>query len=109
MLRQLKAVILRKCNLDSKHARRDVIKHSTTKKSSERTLVDFFNLKYDVKRKGDRSLRKNGRFLLCLDQADSLLEHDEVKFEKFLSHMTRQCQHLKIVVAAAINMKLRAE
>ena len=34
-----------------------------------------------------------------------MLEKDEVKFEKFLSHMTRQCPNLKIVVAAAVNMR----
>ena len=53
-------------------------------------MVDFFNLKFDVqKRKTSSSKRSNGRFLLCIDQADSLLESDEVKFEKFLSQMTR--------------------
>ena len=105
MRRNLRALILRNCNLGSAKARNQVLKHSTTKKGTEQTLGDFFNLKYDFKKKsGDVSTKKGGRFLLCIDQADALIENDIVKFEKFLSQMTRQCKNLKIVVAAATDM-----
>ena len=58
MLRQLKAVIVRKCNIDgsTRTGTRKLVQHSATRVSSEQTLVDFFNLKFDVhKRKENTS------------------------------------------------------
>ena len=59
---------MRNCNLGSNKARNQVLKHSTTKKGTEQILADFFNLKYNFKKKsGDTNIKKGGKFLLCID------------------------------------------
>ena len=86
MLRSLKAIVVRKCSVSGDKATNQIIKNSNTKQSTEQFLVDFFNLRFDLETKsGGLSTSSSRRFLLCIDQADSLISKDVIKFEKFLS------------------------
>ena len=57
MLRQLKSVIVRKCltNKAVAGSRNPLVRAKTSKMGSEQVLVDFFNLKIDVKKKKDNT------------------------------------------------------
>ena len=69
-------------------------------------MVDCFNgqLPDGMKMKKDKDKHKgpsaSGHFLLCLDNAEALIEHDMEGFDRLLSVLYDRCENLSIIVTS---------
>ena len=55
-------------------------------------FISFINNKQsEILIKKKKKSSKDGPFMLCLDNADEIIDNDKVKFQKYLQHLHQEC------------------
>lgn len=114
MLKLIMQAIVNQLDLNDVE-RRNVEKHNCSHETKIiEFLVDFFNNRHDLKlrrhqhapRASDK--RKKQLFLLCLDNASTLIEHDkEFEFINFLAHLEENCSSLRIIITTSRSLSVQ--
>lgn len=67
-------------------------------------FISFFNNKHEEKLRKQKRCKQPNLFLLCLDNAEKIIENDKKEFLEFLADLNESCQDLRIIVTSNIDM-----
>ena len=108
MIEEIRKKIVKCLDLDSGDMR------SQLKNSQNESFIDFmiefFNSKDvqdKVKKKKHMNIdREHNKFLLCLDGAEDLINHNQSEFNEFLHRLLNECATLSIIITTSCSVNM---